>query len=59
MVTSFEVAKRQWMAAPTKDEYRPYSGGSLASFAYAMLCGTTTAPTVSPATRSPSSHPRR
>lgn len=30
------------------EEYRPYSGGNLASSAYAMPCGMTTAPTVMP-----------
>lgn len=39
-----------------KDEYSPYWAGKLASKAYAMPWGTTTAPTVMPATRSPISH---
>jgi len=47
---SFEVAKAQYSRKPTKEVYKPYSGGSFASRAYAIPWGTTTKPTVMPAT---------
>jgi hypothetical protein len=37
MIISFEVAKNQYIKTPMNEEYRPYSGGSLASSAYAIL----------------------
>lgn len=48
MVMSLEVANAQYRMKPTNEVYNPYSAGSLASNAYAMPCGTTTAPTVRP-----------
>lgn len=48
MVISFDVAKNQYINTPMNDEYSPYSAGNLARMAYAMPCGMTTAPTVTP-----------
>jgi hypothetical protein len=48
MVISLEVAKNQYIRTPMNDEYSPNSTGSSASLAYAILWGTTTAPTVIP-----------
>lgn len=48
MVISFDVAKNQYINTPMKEEYSPYSAGNLAKMAYAMPCGMTTAPTVTP-----------
>ena len=53
MVMSLDVANAQYKMKPTKDVYRPNSGGSWASRAYAMPCGTTTKPTVTPGLVSP------
>ena len=39
--------------------YRPVTGGSPASSAYAMPCGTSNAVSTTPATMSPPSHARR
>lgn len=48
IVISFEVAKNQYKKNPTKDVYKPNSGGRLARIAYAMPWGMTTKPTVTP-----------
>ncbi len=45
--------------APTIAEYRPICGGSLASSAKTIACGSRTTPTVSPAIRSDCTSPRR
>jgi MFS superfamily sulfate permease-like transporter len=44
----FATSKDITIGTPMNEEYRPYSGGNLASSAYAMPCGMTTAPTVIP-----------
>lgn len=54
MVMSLEVAKAQYSRKPTNDVYNPYSGANLARRAYAIPCGTTTNPTVTPTSFKPS-----
>ena len=52
METSLLVAKMAYMRRPMNDEYKPYSGLKPASCAYDIPCGTSTIPTVRPATKS-------
>ena len=50
--TSFDVANKEYINAPIKEEYKPYSGDKLAICAYDIDWGTSTQPTVIPATKS-------
>ena len=50
--TSLDVPKSQYMSTPINEEYRPYWTSRVVNFAYAIPCGTTMAPMVTPGTPS-------
>lgn len=50
MTISLDVPNTQYKQAPVKVVYSPNAGDNLANSAYAIACGTTTSPTVMPAT---------